>query len=273
MNNIVLRFRIFLYIFFFVIAIGTIGFMRVENLPLADAFYFSIVTVSTVGYGDITPVTKTGKILALLLILTGVGTFLGVVANATDMMLSKRDRRVREQKLNMIKGVFFSETGTDLLRQFIQNDRSIDDFRRDIVSVKHWTSKEFQRVGRIIRKHSIDIDIDKTDFISLKSFLNKRSGSFLRLLENPSILEHEEFSELLWAIMHLKEELLHRDDFSSLPDTDYEHLKGDIMRAYSLLALQWISYMTHLKDDFPYLFSLALRINPFNEETNPVVLS
>ena len=80
MNNLGLRLRMYLIILVIIITVGTFGFMAAEGLTIADAFYFSIVTVATVGYGDISPVTAAGKILSVFLIITGVGTFLGVVA-------------------------------------------------------------------------------------------------------------------------------------------------------------------------------------------------
>jgi hypothetical protein len=47
----------------------------------------------------------------------------------------------------------------------------------------------------------------------------------------------------------------------------------DIKRAYGLLVDQWLVYMKHLKDNYPYLFSLAMRVNPFLQEPSPVVTS
>jgi hypothetical protein len=44
-----------------------------------------------------------------------------------------------------------------------------------------------------------------------------------------------------------------------------EHLNFDIKRAYILLVNEWLSYMKHLKEDYPYLYSLAVRTNPFNK--------
>ncbi|MGC9554225.1 MAG: hypothetical protein ACP5EK_02835 [Thermoplasmatota archaeon] len=67
---------------------------------------------------------------------------------------------------------------------------------------------------------------------------------------------------MLRAVFHLTEELAHRKDFSGLPDTDLGHLATDIRRAYVLMVHEWLDYMQHLKDNYPYLFSLALRTNP-----------
>ncbi|MDD5585217.1 MAG: hypothetical protein PHV55_09220 [Candidatus Omnitrophica bacterium] len=41
-------------------------------------------------------------------------------------------------------------------------------------------------------------------------------------------------------------------------------LSGDMKRAYQQLILRWLDYMKYLKQDYPYLFSLAMRTNPFD---------
>ena len=89
------RLRIFLVVLLVIVVLAIFGLMIIEDLSLPDALYFTIVTVATVGYGDIHPATLGGKILAVVLIITGVGTFLGVLANATEIMLNRRERKVR----------------------------------------------------------------------------------------------------------------------------------------------------------------------------------
>ncbi len=62
-----------------------------------------------------------------------------------------------------------------------------------------------------------------------------------------------------------------RNDVKNLPETDLAHLAGDIRRSYRLVGHQWLDYMKHLKDNYPYLFSLAIRMNPFDPEASPIV--
>jgi hypothetical protein len=95
--------------------------------------------------------------------------------------------------------------------------------------------------------------------------VNKRKF-LLALLENPNLLEHETFTELLRAVFHLMDELDHREDLTQLPRADYLHLSSDTARAYGLLIQEWLKYMQHLMNNYPYLFSLALRMNPFDPE-------
>lgn len=63
-----------------VLVLGTVAVMLTEGLSPADAFYFVVVTIATVGYGDIVPHTGTGKIVAIFLIIAGVGTFIAIFA-------------------------------------------------------------------------------------------------------------------------------------------------------------------------------------------------
>ena len=49
------------------------------------------------------------------------------------------------------------------------------------------------------------------------------------------------------------------------------HLAGDAKRAYHLLVQQWLDYMRFLKDEYPYLFALAMRTNPFDREASAIV--
>jgi hypothetical protein len=93
----------------------------------------------------------------------------------------------------------------------------------------------------------------------------------LRLLENPNLLEHRSFTNLLRAVFHLTEELTFRRNLHNLPQTDYEHLSVDIKRAYVLLISEWLAYMKYLRDYYPYLFSLAVRTNPFDPDASPEV--
>ena len=65
------RLQIFSALFLLVATIGTIGFMNLENLSLSKAFYYNIVTMSTVGYGDIHPTNPASRIFAIFLVFMG----------------------------------------------------------------------------------------------------------------------------------------------------------------------------------------------------------
>ncbi len=186
-------------------------------------------------------------------------------------LLSEREKRARLEKLNMVIGAFFSEVGTRLLTYFSDFDPKLDKIRKELVVTNDWSEKEFSSVSKRLKNYDYAIDIQKVELEDLANFLMGKRDFLLRLLENPTLLEHESFSGLLRAVFHLIEELASREDLRQLPDTDYQHLAGDIKRAYVLLVHQWLDYMKHLKDNYPYLFSLAMRANPFDRDASPIV--
>ena len=101
----------------------------------------------------------------------------------------------------------------------------------------------------------------------LKAFLVSNRNVLMRLLSNPNLLEHESFTDLLWALTHLTDELALRNHLTALGEKDKEHLAGDISRAYTGLMNQWLDYMKHLRTDYPYMFSLAIRHSPFDRDS------
>jgi len=188
-----------------------------------------------------------------------------------NQLLSKREKRARLEKLNMVIGAFFSEVGTRLLTYFSNFDPKLDKIRKELIVSNDWSEQEFFRVSKRLKNYDYGVEIQKVDLENLCSFLVGSRDFLLRLLENPNLLEHESFTELLRAICHLNQELSFREDVKKLPDTDYEHLAGDIERVYTLLVQEWLNYMKHLKDNYPYLFSLAMRTNPFDQDASPLI--
>ncbi len=271
MNQIRFRFQIFLAASIAVILFGIIGFMNIEGMSLANAFYFIMVSVTTVGYGDILPVTETGKLLAVLLIVLGTGSFLGVIASATEMMLNRREKQILMKKLNLVIGVFFSEVGSRLLAMFSQYDPTLIQIREKLIITADWSEQTFVEMSNQMNNHLYQVEWQRIDFPKLRQFLLDKRDFLVRLLENPTLLEHETFTELLRTVFHVAEELSYRHDFRQSQLADQQHLAGDIQRVFNLLLLQWLEYMHYLKDNYPYLFSLAVRTNPFDPEISVIV--
>ncbi len=270
-NSIRLRFRIYFAILVVVILVGILGMIAFEHLSPLDSLYFVVVTIATVGFGDIHPETAMGKLLTIGIILVGVGCFVGLAASALDLMIENREREIRMRNLNMVIGVFFSETGTRLLRCFSAHDPAIDQIRSALVVSDVWTVKDFSRAAAVLNAHAVTIDSRSVDLLKLDAFLSSRKTFLLSLFGNPQIIEHEGFTPLLQAVFHLAEELSARQSLTDLPASDYAHLSGDITRVYGLLVPEWLAYMRHLKKHYPYLFSLAMRTNPFDAEASVLI--
>jgi hypothetical protein len=188
-----------------------------------------------------------------------------------DQLLHEREKRSLLFKLNMIIGVFFSEGGSELLRRLSEFAPQVERIRQDLLMNDRWTKQDFSAISERIHSYPYKMDSQEGDLESLRDFLKEKKDFLLRILENPNLFEHEKFTDALWAVLHLAEELTCRKSLENLPRPDYVHLAGDMGRAYQRLIAQWLNYMIHLKEHYPYLFSLAIRTNPFDPKATPEV--
>ncbi len=76
---------IFLLIFVFII--GTCGYIIIENYTLLDAMYMTMITVASVGYNEVHPLTDGGKIFTSLLIVLSVATYVYVITIVTSFIV------------------------------------------------------------------------------------------------------------------------------------------------------------------------------------------
>jgi hypothetical protein len=186
-------------------------------------------------------------------------------------LLNEREKRALMKKLNMLIGAFFSEVGTDLIKYLSHFSSGQRDISPRLLVKTSWSHKDFMDAIHFVQTFEPGLDSRKKDLITLKGFLESKRNFLLALLANPNLLEHDTFTDLLWAVLHLSEELSARPYLADLPESDYEHLTGDIERAYLRLLSQWFAYLRHLKADYPYLYSLAVRLNPMDANASPVV--
>ncbi len=188
-----------------------------------------------------------------------------------ERVLRSVEKQERIHKQNMVIGTFFSQFGVALLKRFSAWDPFIGSMRAELVVGKTWTDEKFRSLASRLAGYRSGLEAGNVDFAALKETMATEREFLLGLLENQNLLEHEEFTELLWATFHLLEELTYREDFSRLPKSDLDHLVADMNRAYVLLVCQWVAYMRHLQKNYPYLFSFALRTNPFDANAAVVV--
>lgn len=173
--------------------------------------------------------------------------------------------------MNMVIGAFFSEVGAGLIERLSAFIPDFPELGKPLCIQTGWTPKQFAGAASALKAREYLIDSRRGDLSGVKRFLVEERVFLLRLLENPNLLEHDTFTDLLWAVFHLADELDHRNDLTVLPETDLVHLSGDMKRAFTLLVVEWLAYMQYLKTDYPYLFSLAVRTNPFDPDTSVIV--
>jgi hypothetical protein len=191
-----------------------------------------------------------------------------IVTLVINRVLEQREREALLNKLNMVIGAFFSETGTGLIDRLVTFDEGSEHVSTHLRFNGRWSAREFEAARTGISEHEHAVSLSAGDLEGLKAYLLGHRQFLLRLLENQSLLEHAAFTDMLWAAFHLTEELAARDDLGAMPPPDRKHVELDMARAYGRLLAEWLRYLEHLKGQYPYLYSFAVRTNPFDPDAD-----
>jgi hypothetical protein len=256
------RLRIFIILIVCVVISGTAGFAAFEGLSYSNAAYLTMITISTVGYGDFYPVTAAGKALAVFLILVGTGSFLGLLATLTETFMSRRERTERLESVNIAVGAFFREVGFDLLKSLSCLEKEQGKTKERFSGITAWSERDFARAKRSVRSMGIRIDADKADIKHIEKLISEKRALMFRMLENPNLHEHETFTDLLHAVFHVSEEF-EEMKAREKRKTYGDHVWSEITDVYLLLIYEWLGYMGHLKSNYPHFFSFAAETIPF----------
>ena len=111
------------------LAIGTLGYVLIDNWPVMDALYMTVITLTTVGYGEIRDISNAGRLFTIFLIIMGVGFYLYVVSYIIQFLVEGRIREVLgrrrlELQINRLKNHYivcgYGRIGRVLCRYLVQ---------------------------------------------------------------------------------------------------------------------------------------------------------
>ena len=199
-----------------------------------------------------------------------------IVAFLLDEIIERKEKEAKLEKLNMLMSTFFSELGNELIIQ-LSNVNKYRTCTENLKSIKNWQEKDYDNKITELKNNSLDFSANvnpenREEFLKkLQTLLISKRDFIINLINNPNLLEKEEFSSLMNAILHLDEELEHRTDLSLVSDADFTHLNGDMQRVYSKLIQMWVYYLKYLYNNYPYMISLIIRTNPFDEDASVYV--
>jgi hypothetical protein len=194
-----------------------------------------------------------------------------IVGLIVERIVTRREKGAIAQKLNMVIGAFFSELGMPLLARLLPAMQAAPEIRERLHLKASWKKDDFSRASHFARDLQCAVDLSQVDLYDLRAYMLEKRDFILRLLENPNLIEHDRFTDLLWAVMHVVDELEARPVLTGLLPADEAHLELDARRAYSALMAEWILYVEHLKSSYPYLFSLVVRMHPFQQAPSATV--
>ncbi|MDP4179439.1 MAG: hypothetical protein Q8900_14050, partial [Bacillota bacterium] len=189
-----------------------------------------------------------------------------VVTIIIEQFIEKKDKESMLSKLNVIIGVFLNEMGREILKEFSTVDNNFSNLKDKLEFTQDNFNTQYKDAIKFLKKYQGNFECNSNNLSKLKDYIISKKQVLLIMMENPNLMENDSFTELMLALFHLYEELCHRDDFTKLSKSDLNHLALDVNRAYILLLNEWLHYLKHIDEKYPYLFSLEIRINPFSSE-------
>ena len=72
---------------------GTAFYTVVENWSIVDSIYFCVMTIATIGYGDLAPTSALSKIFTIVMALSGIGVFVGIATKLAQALTKKEIER------------------------------------------------------------------------------------------------------------------------------------------------------------------------------------
>ncbi len=128
--------RIFSLIFisFLVVFVGTLGYMIIEGWPFLDSLYMTIITLSTVGFGEVYPLSSKGQAFTIILIFMGIGVVAYTIGSVAQFMVEghlKRlwEKRAMQKKIDKLKGHYivcgYGRVGKGVCEELKREKRSV----------------------------------------------------------------------------------------------------------------------------------------------------
>ena len=97
LKGIDLEYVILLALAITLVTIGTVLFHVMERWSWIDSFYFTVITLTTIGYGDLTPDTPTAKLVTVFFAISGVGIFLGFLNKVMQRRVERSKGRLKKR--------------------------------------------------------------------------------------------------------------------------------------------------------------------------------
>ena len=162
------------------LGIGTVYYNLVEGWTLIDSFYFSTMTLTTIGYGDITPTTGAAKIFTSLYALFGIGVMLYVLTSVIGVLIFRREphfgrlfmnlRKIRrhEKEIKKIKKTVSKSALKDVRIQ----GKEIRTVEKEIKDLERSVKPHEKEISRTEKK----LEDQERQIRDLKKRLKKRKG-------------------------------------------------------------------------------------------------
>ncbi len=172
--------------------------------------------------------------------------------------MDQREKQERIEKTRMLTSSFFTEIGSRLTMAILSASEPRESLS-NVLAIRCKNDLDLKERQDFIRKIPITVNLTKEVFEDTKEIILSSRTALLVLASNPLLMEHEDFSDLLWALFHLIDEFRLRGDFDGLTPPELHHLSEDYEKVMQLLLVNYIANAKYLQETYPNLYSAATK--------------
>ncbi len=172
--------------------------------------------------------------------------------------LSNKERKERKSKTQMLTSNFFTEMGAELMLTLIRTSDRNEGVRRLLGSTEITDQKTVETLQQQLRETPCQVQLDENVYNQVRSMIVDGKEKLLIISSNSSLLEQENFTELLWGIFHMIDEFRLRGEYGEQSPEVRAHMEEDLSRVLQLLLINWAANILYTKTFYPNYYGAAL---------------
>ena len=113
------------------LTVGTVGYMALEGWSVMDAFYMTVITLTTIGFAEVGPLDAASKLFTIALALVGIGTFATIASRAVQILVTNASfqERAMQRRIDKLSGHYvvagFGRLGQRIVRDLLTAGREV----------------------------------------------------------------------------------------------------------------------------------------------------
>lgn len=171
-------------------------------------------------------------------------------------LVDRHETKERIEKTRMLTSTFYTHVGVYLIEAMLQ----VTDERAQLgsaLAVQCDSEDEVRKVQNRVKELDLHVHLTKECYDRVTDLMDQSSTAMLVLASSPVLLEHEEFTDMLWGIFHLTDERRIRGEYENLTEEDRLHLEKDYARVLTKLVSEAIANAQYLQKVYPDYYSRA----------------
>ncbi len=171
---------------------------------------------------------------------------------------SEREKRERQEKTQMMASSFFTELGSELLERLMPVIQNGDAMREIFTTCDIRDNRSLDQAREKINALTLEVKLEKESYDSLVELITERREVLLVYSSSPYLLDHADFTKLIWGLYHLLDESRLRKSFDQMHAEEIEHLENDFAEVIKLVIMNLARNLLYMRKHYPNYYQTVL---------------